>query len=117
MKLAKISFIVITFSLAGYAQEIRPQETQAVPIAAQEEGSAAAAPAARKGDMTSHGGTITTGCATVLIGGLLAARAGDMTVCPMVTPLIPPIPHVGGPILTGSGLRRDRALSPACGSG
>lgn len=29
----------------------------------------------------------------------LAARIGDMHVCPMVTPSVPPIPHVGGPIL------------------
>ncbi|EMM7535735.1 PAAR domain-containing protein [Escherichia coli] len=28
-----------------------------------------------------------------------AARVNDMHVCPMVTPGIPPIPHVGGPIL------------------
>jgi len=28
-----------------------------------------------------------------------AARVGDMHVCPMVTPGVPPIPHVGGPIL------------------
>lgn len=27
-----------------------------------------------------------------------AARVGDMHVCPMVTPGVPPIPHVGGPI-------------------
>lgn len=27
-----------------------------------------------------------------------AARLGDMHVCPMVTPGVPPIPHVGGPI-------------------
>lgn len=27
-----------------------------------------------------------------------AARLGDMHVCPMITPGIPPIPHVGGPI-------------------
>src|SRR5690349_413813 len=27
------------------------------------------------------------------------ARVGDMHVCPMVTPGVPPIPHVGGPIL------------------
>jgi uncharacterized Zn-binding protein involved in type VI secretion len=31
--------------------------------------------------------------------GQPAARAGDMHVCPMVTPAVPPIPHVGGPIL------------------
>jgi uncharacterized Zn-binding protein involved in type VI secretion len=30
---------------------------------------------------------------------MLAARVGDMHVCPMVTPGVPPIPHVGGPIL------------------
>jgi uncharacterized Zn-binding protein involved in type VI secretion len=28
-----------------------------------------------------------------------AARVGDMHVCPMVTPGVPPIPHVGGPIM------------------
>jgi uncharacterized Zn-binding protein involved in type VI secretion len=28
-----------------------------------------------------------------------ASRIGDMHVCPMVTPGVPPIPHVGGPIL------------------
>src|SRR5947209_20264543 len=28
-----------------------------------------------------------------------AARVGDMHACPMVTPGVPPIPHVGGPIL------------------
>lgn len=28
-----------------------------------------------------------------------ASRVGDMHVCPMQTPGIPPIPHVGGPIL------------------
>ena len=31
--------------------------------------------------------------------GQPAARAGDMHVCPMVTPGVPPIPHVGGPVL------------------
>ncbi|MCH5375915.1 MAG: PAAR domain-containing protein [Planctomycetes bacterium] len=28
-----------------------------------------------------------------------AARVTDLHVCPMVTPGLPPIPHVGGPIL------------------
>ena len=28
-----------------------------------------------------------------------AARIGDMHTCPMVTPGLPPIPHVGGPVL------------------
>ena len=30
---------------------------------------------------------------------LPAARIGDMHVCPMLTPGLPPIPHVGGPIM------------------
>lgn len=28
-----------------------------------------------------------------------AARISDMHTCPMVTPGVPPIPHVGGPIM------------------
>jgi uncharacterized Zn-binding protein involved in type VI secretion len=32
-----------------------------------------------------------------------AARLGDMHICPMVTPGLPPIPHVGGPV-TGPGV-------------
>ena len=60
-------------------------------------------PAARVGDPTAHGGTISgPGSPTVLIGGQPAARVGDMHVCPMVTPAVPPVPHVGGPI-TGPG--------------
>jgi uncharacterized Zn-binding protein involved in type VI secretion len=31
-----------------------------------------------------------------------AARIGDMHICPMVTPGVPPIPHVGGPISAGA---------------
>ena len=27
-----------------------------------------------------------------------AARVGDMHTCPMVTPSLPPVPHVGGPV-------------------
>jgi uncharacterized Zn-binding protein involved in type VI secretion len=34
--------------------------------------------------------------------GKPAARITDMHVCPMVTPGVPPVPHVGGPI-TGPG--------------
>lgn len=30
---------------------------------------------------------------------MLAARINDLHVCPMVTPGVPPIPHVGGPII------------------
>lgn len=32
--------------------------------------------------------------------GQPAARLTDMHVCPMVTPGVPPIPHVGGPIVS-----------------
>ena len=28
-----------------------------------------------------------------------AARVGDMHLCPMQTPGVPPVPHVGGPIV------------------
>ncbi len=42
------------------------------------------------------------GLPTVLIGTMPAARMGDMHVCPMVTPGVPPIPHVGGPVMMGS---------------
>jgi uncharacterized Zn-binding protein involved in type VI secretion len=38
----------------------------------------------------------------VLIGMMPASRIGDMHVCPMVTPGVPPIPHVGGPFVKGS---------------
>jgi uncharacterized Zn-binding protein involved in type VI secretion len=30
-----------------------------------------------------------------------AARITDMHTCPMLTPGVPPIPHVGGPIASG----------------
>jgi len=57
-------------------------------------------PAARLGDTTVHGGVITVGCPTVMIGGAPAARLTDMHTCPMQTPAGPaPIPHVGGPIV------------------
>ena len=65
------------------------------------------APAARVGDTTVHGGVITgPGCPTVLIGGMPAARMGDMHTCPLASPPppppAPPTPHVGGPIAKGS---------------
>ncbi len=60
-------------------------------------------PAARLTDSTAHGGLVTgPGCPTVLIGKMPAATMGDMHVCPMLTPGVPPIPHVGGPITLGS---------------
>jgi uncharacterized Zn-binding protein involved in type VI secretion len=59
-------------------------------------------PACRITDQTEHGGVIVMGFPTVLIGMLPAARIGDNHVCPMVTPGVPPIPHVGGPFIMGS---------------
>lgn len=56
-------------------------------------------PAARQGDMTAHGGAVTVGAPTVLIGGKPAARMGDMHTCPVSDG---PKPHVGGPITMGS---------------
>jgi len=31
-----------------------------------------------------------------------ASRITDMHLCPMATPGLPPIPHVGGPVITGA---------------
>src|SRR5437870_5713644 len=56
-------------------------------------------PAARIGDSTMHGGVITVGCPTVLIGNRPAARIGDLHTCPMVTVIVP---HIGGPMVLGS---------------
>lgn len=52
-------------------------------------------PAAVLNSQTNHGGNVTSGSATVLIGGVPAARVADTVFCPV--PL-----HVGGPIITGS---------------
>jgi uncharacterized Zn-binding protein involved in type VI secretion len=56
-------------------------------------------PAAHIGSATAHGGVVTLGFPMVLIGGMPAARVGDMHTCPMVNGIVP---HVGGPILKGS---------------
>jgi uncharacterized Zn-binding protein involved in type VI secretion len=53
--------------------------------------------AARVGDLTAHGGVITSGSQDVIVGGKPAARVGDAHTCPMVEP--GPVPHVGGPVL------------------
>ena len=55
-------------------------------------------PAARLGDMTAHGGALTSGNPTVLIGGQPAATLGDLHVCPLCSPG----PHVGGPVMVGA---------------
>jgi uncharacterized Zn-binding protein involved in type VI secretion len=59
-------------------------------------------PAARVGDMTSHGSPLGPGpgCPTVLIGGAPAWRSSaDMHVCPLSDG---PKPHVGGVVAMGS---------------
>ena len=61
-----------------------------------------AAPAARVGDPTSHGGVVVAGSTNVFIGGLPAARVGSFATCPQSIPGQPPTPHVGGPIVSGA---------------
>lgn len=59
-------------------------------------------PAARVGDLTSHGTPLSPGpgSVNVLIGGMPAWRAGaDFHTCPLVTGVVP---HVGGMIAMGS---------------
>jgi len=59
-------------------------------------------PAARTGDVTSHGTPLGPGpgSATVLIGGMPAWRAAaDFHTCPLFTG---PAPHVGGVVAMGS---------------
>lgn len=56
-------------------------------------------PACHITSQTAHGGIVTVGCPTVLIGFLPAARIGDLHTCPMTTG---PVPHVGGPFILGS---------------
>ena len=55
-------------------------------------------PAARLGDLTAHGGVVTSGNPTVLVNGQPAATVGDLHVCPMCSPG----PHVGGPVVVGA---------------
>jgi uncharacterized Zn-binding protein involved in type VI secretion len=59
-------------------------------------------PAARLGDLTSHGTPLGPGpgCPTVLIDGQPAWRAlSDVHACPLLTVLVP---HVGGVVALGS---------------
>lgn len=59
-------------------------------------------PAARVGDVTSHGSPLGPGpgCPTVLIGGKPAWRVGsDVHVCPLSDG---PKPHIGGSVAVGS---------------
>lgn len=63
-------------------------------------------PAARVGDVSTHGGTIVgPGVATVLIGGMPAAVAGDTHVCvippPTHAPTASPFPMGSATVLVG----------------
>lgn len=40
----------------------------------------------RKGDKTTHGGTVLTGSATMQFGGVGVARKGDLIACPLHGP-------------------------------
>ena len=70
-------------------------------------------PAARVGDVTSHGTPLAPGpgCSTVLIGGQPAWRAtGDVHACPLVDGTGP---HVGGVVAVGSATVRIGGLPAA----
>jgi uncharacterized Zn-binding protein involved in type VI secretion len=77
--------------------------------------------AARVGDTTTHGGTITgPGVSTVLIGGMPAAVAGDMHVCSLPPnvhqPTASPFPSGSSKVLIG-GMPAVRTTDTcACGA-
>ena len=71
-----------------------------LPLVAVASAAEAQGPAARVSDPTDHGGVVVgPGVQSVQIGGLPAAVVGDQVVCPLATGTVP---HVGGPIATGS---------------
>lgn len=75
--------------------------------------------AARVGDLSNHGGSITgPGVATVTIGGQPAAVAGDMHTCPLGSsahPPVSPFPLGSSSVLIGG--RPALRTSDACGCG
>ena len=77
-------------------------------------------PAARVGDVSNHGGAVVgPGVATVLIGGMPAAVAGDTHVCALPPsghqPTVSPFAVGSGTVLIG-GLPALRTTDP-CGCG
>ncbi|MCP5519591.1 MAG: PAAR domain-containing protein [Verrucomicrobiales bacterium] len=63
-------------------------------------------PAARVGDLSNHGGTLTgPGVATVLIAGQPAAVVGDLHVCPLPPPghlpTVSPFPAGSATVMVG----------------
>jgi uncharacterized Zn-binding protein involved in type VI secretion len=76
--------------------------------------------AARLGDTTTHGGTITgPGVATVLIGGKPAVVAGDLHVCSLPPnghqPTVSPFPSGSTTVLVGG--RPALRTTDTCGCG
>jgi uncharacterized Zn-binding protein involved in type VI secretion len=80
---------------AAYEAENGPAPEPAPVSIPSAPGGGAGKPAARMGDLTAHGGTITIGVTNVLVGNKPAAVVSNMHTCPMVTGVVP---HVGGPI-------------------
>lgn len=78
-------------------------------------------PAARVGDLSNHGGTLTgPGVATVMIGGMPAAVAGDLHVCSLLPnahqPTASPFP-AGSATVTIAGMPALRTTdSCLCGA-
>jgi len=66
-------------------------------------------PVSRIGDMTSHGGSILDGSDRIFINGVPAAFHGGVHVCPLITP---PVPHVGGRIVTSRGGKVPATMIP-----
>ncbi len=77
----------------------------------------AGSPAATVGSTTSHGGVITQGSPNVFIGSVSVSRLGDFATCPQLKLIIPfpptYLPHVGGPIISGSATVKINGLPAA----
>ena len=74
--------------------------------------------AARLGDVSTHGGTLTgPGVPTVLVGGQPASVAGDMHACAIPTPHPPVTPFPMGSSTVLIGGRPALRVTDACGCG
>ena len=74
--------------------------------------------AARLGDVSTHGGTLTgPGVPTVLVGGTPASVAGDLHACVIPTPHPPVTPFPMGSSTVLIGGRPALRTSDACGCG
>lgn len=78
-------------------------------------------PAVRVGDLTNHGGLVAgPGVPVVLIGGMPAAVAGDLHVCPLPPtshqPTVGPFPMGSGTVLVGGRPLLRTTDAAACGA-